>query len=530
MNEGVRSPVLPEGGTRPNGSSLTRVDGMPSPVPGAHLASLLLHALGVKKSFAGVPALLDGRIELAPGSVHALCGGNGAGKSTFLNTIMGIHQRDGGTIVCKGRPVDYATPAAALDDGIAMIAQELSPVLHMTVAENIYLGREPRRGGWFVDARKLRDMTASLLARLRFDLDPDARMRSLSLAQLQLVEIAKAISRHSRILIMDEPTSAIGEREAEILFDAIRNLKAEGVGIIYVSHRLTDIFTIADCYTVFRDGKFVETGPIEGIGRQQLIGLIVGRELADHKRSFQTEPPGPMLLEAMGFIRDGQFNDISLGIAAGEIVGIYGLMGAGRSEFVNALYGNAPRDAGHVRLDGVPVEIASPADALRCRIALITEDRAQTGLVLTSSVGHNISISALDQFSTVGIVQEARERDAVANMIQRLGVKAASQAIPVMRLSGGNQQKVVFARCLQTGPRVLLCDEPTRGIDEGAKREIYALLSAFTRAGNGVLLISSEIPELLANADRIIVFRRGRIAGEVGAADATQEMLVHMAS
>ncbi len=492
-------------------------------------AGPLLSATDIRKSFGGVHALKNGRIELARGSVHALCGGNGAGKSTFLKILMGIIQPDAGTITCKGRHVRYASPAEALDDGIAIITQELSPLLDMTVAENVYAGREPRRGGMFVDRRRMLDDTAELFERLRFDIPPGTRLGSLSLAKIQLVEIAKAISRNGDILIMDEPTSAIGERESDILFEAIRGLQTHGIGIVYVSHRLTDIFTVADQYTVFRDGAFVEAGTVTGIDRQRLISLIVGRELLEHKR-----PPRRVntdtLLDAKGFTREGEFADIDLRIGRGEIVGIYGLMGAGRSEFANALYGITTPDAGQLAIDGEATRIASPAEALRHGMALVTEDRAQTGLVLTAPVGHNISMAALHRFSLAGFIRRALESVAVGEMIRRLAIKTPSADVIVRNLSGGNQQKVVFARCLQTQPRILLCDEPTRGIDEGAKREIYALLDAFADSGNGVLLISSEIPEILANADRIIVFRRGRVAGEVEARTATQEMLVHLAS
>ncbi len=489
----------------------------------------MLRATGVDKAFAGVPALRGGQIELHRGSVHALCGGNGAGKSTFLGVLMGIHQADAGEIVVKGRVVRYRTPAEALADGIAIITQELSAVPDMTVAENIHLGTEPRRGGWFVDDSRMRAATAALLRRLGFDIDPRARMRTLSVAQQQLVEIAKALNRQSEILIMDEPTSAIGERESEILFDAIRSLRSHGVGIIYVSHRLTDIFAIADRYTVLRDGRFIETGALSAIDRQRLIGLIVGRELAEqaHPRSLEHGSP---LLEARGFSRDGRFADISLTLRRGEILGIYGLMGAGRSEFVNAVYGNDEKDAGELLIDGRPVAIDSPADALAHGMAIVTEDRKETGLVLTSSVRHNVSLAALGRFARAGFVSGAAECRSVDAMIERFRIRTPSRDMPVLHLSGGNQQKVVFARCLETEPRILLCDEPTRGIDEGAKREVYAFLAGFVARGHGVLFISSEIPELLANADRIVVFRRGRLAGELAARDATQEALVHLAS
>lgn len=489
----------------------------------------LLYAVGVAKSFSGVPALLDGRIELRRGSIHALCGGNGAGKSTFLNIVMGLLQPDAGTIRCKGRVVRYQSASDAISDGVSIITQELSPVLDLSVAENIYLGREPRRGGWFVDARKMTADAGALLRKLQFDIDPRAKMRSQSLAQRQLVEIAKAFSRRSDIIIMDEPTSAIGERETDILFAAMRSLQAQGVGILYVSHRITDIFSIADSYTVFRDGRFVESGDLARIDRHRLIALIVGRALADQPNRNAARR-GEALLSAKHYSRSGCFQDISIDLHHGEVVGLYGLMGAGRSEFANAIYGSEPKDAGALMIEGREVEITSPRDALDHGIAIVTEDRKDTGLVLTSSVGHNITLSALRRFARFGFVDRKRELTSVEGQIRRLAIKTASPDVEVRALSGGNQQKVVFARCVETSPRILICDEPTRGVDEGAKREIHRFLSAFAAAGNAVLMISSDIQEILASADRIVVFHRGRIAGEVEGAAATQENLVHLAS
>ena len=492
-------------------------------------ADVLLSASGLAKAYSGVPALIDGRIELRRSSVHALCGGNGAGKSTLLNILMGLVRADAGTVICKGRKVTYSSPAEALADGVAIITQELSPILDMTAAENIFLGREPRRSRWFVDQAKMTAEAEELFAKLGFEIDPRARMRTLSVAKIQLVEIAKAISRDSDILIMDEPTSAIGEREAETFFKAIRSLQAHGVGIIYVSHRLTDIFSIADTYTVLRDGSVIESGALAEIDRQRLIGLIVGRDLSERKRRTAAVS-GETMLVAKNFSRAGQFKDISLTLAKGEILGIYGLMGAGRSEFANALYGNSRRDFGEVLIAGIPVEIHHPADALRHGIAMVTEDRKETGLVLSSSVRCNITISALKRFLRFGIVLRKPEVAAVEKQIRRFAIRAASREMPVSSLSGGNQQKVVMARCIETEPSILLCDEPTRGIDEAAKREVYGFLAKFVESGGCVLLISSEIPELLANADRIIVLRRGRIAGEASGLEATQDRLVHLAS
>lgn len=489
----------------------------------------LLVASNLRKSFSGVLALADGQITLKPGSVHALLGGNGAGKSTFLKMIMGILKPDGGTIHLRGKAVTHSTAAEALADGISIITQELSPIVDMTVAENIYLGREPTKSRWIVDNKKMVQDASELFARIGFDIDPNVTMRSLSVANHQLVEIAKAISWDSDVIIMDEPTSALGDKEAEILFETIRSLQKKGVGIIYVSHRLTDIFSIADEYTVFRDGHFIETGPIENIDRQRVIELIVGTVLGEGSQ----RPPAvfdKVMLEAVGFSRAKAFEDIDVTLHCGEIVGIYGLMGAGRSEFANALYGSEPRDSGEVRLFGEPIKINNPADALKHNLAIVTEDRKESGLVLSSSVAFNISLAAIKRMSKFGFVNRGQETDAVNKQIKRFSIKTATSALEVGKLSGGNQQKVVLARCIETEPKVLICDEPTRGIDEAAKREIYGFLSSFVAAGNAVLLISSEIPEVIANSDRIIVFKRGKIAGEVTGQAANQKTLVHLAS
>ncbi len=493
------------------------------------MSGLLLEAEGVSKSFAGVRALRDGRLALRPGTVHALCGGNGAGKSTFLNILMGLLRRDSGRIAVRGQEADFTSPAQALAAGIAIITQELSPIPDMTVAENLFLGREPRWLGCFVDRGRLNRRAAELLARLRFRIDPAATLRSLSLAQTQLVEIAKAISHESTILIMDEPTSAIGEAETEVLFDAIRTLTEHGVGVVYVSHRLTEIFAIADDYTVFRDGGFVATGQVADIDRRGLVRLILGGDVRDEYRTHPA-PSGPPMLEVSGLGRDGWFEDVSLGVRRGEVLGIYGLMGAGRSEFLEAVYGIVPSDRGSIRVDGREIRIARPADALGAGLALVTEDRKATGLVMTGSVRENATLSSLDRLSRGPFVSEPRERAQVSRMVDLFRIKTASFDAPVRSLSGGNQQKVVLARCLGTEPRILLCDEPTRGVDEGAKREVYAFLSRFVADGGCAIMASSELPEVLGMSDRVAVFRRGRVAGVLDAADASQERLMQLAS
>ena len=492
-------------------------------------AGLLVSAQGVAKSFNGVPALRNGCLSLKPGSVHALCGGNGAGKSTFLNILMGILRRDAGTVQVRGQEADFANPAEALAARISIITQELSPVPGMTVAENIFLGREPRRAGVIVDYAKLFKDTRELLERLLFHIDPRSPMHRLSLAQTQLVEIAKAFSHRSEIIIMDEPTSAIGEQEAEILFSAIRRVTAQGAGVIYVSHRLSEIFSIADSYTVFRDGGFVEAGQIADIDRRHLVRQIVGRELQIVGRTA-TRSTAPALLSVSQLSRAGEFDAVSLDVAPGEVLGIYGLMGAGRSEFLNCLYGLTEPDSGEVRLSGALLPSGQPGTSIRKGISLVTEDRKATGLVLSSSVAMNMTLSALPSLSRAGVVDGSKERALVQTLVQRMRVKLASPQMPVAALSGGNQQKVVLARCMATEPIVLLCDEPTRGIDEGAKREVYALIEAFTAKGGAVILVSSEAPEVLEISDRIAIFKKGRISTIVDARSATQEELLHLAS
>jgi putative xylitol transport system ATP-binding protein len=489
----------------------------------------LLKAEAIRKSYAGIPALYDGRIELRAGSVHALCGGNGAGKSTFLNILMGLESPDGGRIWLNGREMGFTSPASALAAGISIITQELSPIPDMTVAENLYLGREPRRGRWFVDRGTMQRMAAELLERLRFQVDPCAKMRKLSLGQTQLVEIAKAIDRQSTVLIMDEPTSAIGEKETVVLFEAIRHLKAQGVGIIYVSHRLSELFSIADDYTVFRDGRFTQTGSMDDIDHDDLIRLIIGRTLVEHQSPGATLTQ-KTLLEVKGFSRPGEFADIDLCLKSGEVLGLYGLMGAGRSEFASALYGMARRDSGSLWIEGRAVDIASPAEALSHGMAMITEDRKLSGLILTETVRRNISLTSLPALSRLGFVNQREEIIAVDGMIGRFHIKARNRDQPVRQLSGGNQQKVVFARSLATSPRILICDEPTRGIDEAAKRQIHAYLADFAAQGNTVLMISSEVPEILSSCDRVVVFRRGRRVAEMATEQATPEELLRLAS
>lgn len=494
------------------------------------MAEYLIEAESVSKSFDGVPALIDGRLMLRPGEVHALCGGNGAGKSTFLNILMGLLQRDGGIVRVHGEEVDFRSPAEAMAKSIAIITQELSPIRDMTVAENIFLGREPRRAG-LVDHARMRRQAEELLAELRFDVPANEKMANLSLAQIQLVEIARAISQKARILIMDEPTSAIGEQETHVLFDAIRKLTASGVGVIYVSHRLEELFEIANRYTVFRDGRFIESGQIADIDRAHLVHQIVGYEIesvTDHSKDKGISHE--VVLDVSDLSHSAEFRNISVTVRQGEIVGIYGLMGSGRSEFLNAVFGIGPRSSGTVRLKGKTLPAGRPDLSIAAGMTMITEDRKDTGLVLGAPIRHNISLSILSRLSRFFVVQPTAERKLSAGLMQRLAVKAANDRLQVSALSGGNQQKVVIARCLSSDPGLLICDEPTRGIDEGAKQEIYRLLEDFAAAGGAVLVCSSEAPEVLRLSSRILIFKKGRLAAEVAAKGLTQKSLLHAAS
>ena len=489
----------------------------------------ILEVDGLRKSFSGVPALVDGRFRLEAGSVHALCGGNGAGKSTLLKIVMGILDRDAGTIRRNGREIDFTGPAQALKNGIAIVEQELAPVPAMTVAENIYMGREPLRSLGRIDFATLNRQTQELLDGFGFAIRATDLMMDLTVAQTQLVEIAKALSHDAEVIILDEPTSALGEAEAEHLFDAIATLKARGKGVIYVSHRLSEIFSIADSYTVFRDGRFVDSGAIADITKEQLIQLIVGRPLAEEFIKENT-PTDRVALKVEGLAAARGVRDVSFRVHHGEILAIYGLMGAGRTEVLDRLFGLSDQTGGRVELDGTPARIASPQAAIDAGIAYVTEDRKLSGLVLSASVRDNLCLSSLGRLSIAGWMRGREERRSAARMVEALRIKTASDQLGVANLSGGNQQKVVLGKWFLTEPKILLLDEPTRGVDVGAKREIYRVMSDFARAGGAVIMVSSETDEVLGMADRVIVLKDGRLAGELARDALSAEALLHMAA
>lgn len=487
----------------------------------------LLKVEGLKKAFGGVVALRDGRFELEAGAVHALCGGNGAGKSTFLSILMGIYRRDAGKIWRNGQEVEFGSPAEALASGIAIIEQELSPIPQMTVAENIFLGREPsgRFGG--VNFRKMNAAAQTILDDLGFAIPATRLMHSLSVAQMQLVEIAKALSHNAEVIFMDEPTSAIGHREAHQLFAIVRRLREQRRGIVYVSHRLSEIFDIADRYTVFRDGAYVGSGSLAEVDRASLIRMIVGREISDEYAKINT-PTDEEGLSVVGLTSPGKIDDISFTVHKGEIFGIYGLMGSGRSEIFDCLFGLDRPSRGEVKLFGKPLSVGRPAEAIAQGIALVTEDRKLSGLYLNDSIRRNLSMASLKGLSPYFVVNGAGEARASREAIERFQIRVGRDVDPVSSLSGGNQQKVVLGKWFLCNPRVLLLDEPTRGVDVGAKREISRIVGDFAADGGTVAMISSEIDELLGVADRIMVMRDGRAVETLERSEATAEKLVHL--
>nr|WP_232807506.1 sugar ABC transporter ATP-binding protein [Serratia surfactantfaciens] len=488
----------------------------------------MLEVSGVRKAFGPVVALKNAEFCLRRGSIHALCGGNGAGKSTFLSILMGFIQPDGGDIFIHGQRCEFHHPRDALNAGIAIVQQELSAIPDLTVAENIWLGREPRRLG-FVDFTTLNQRTTNLLNELDFKIDAREKMRNLSVAEQQLVEIAKALSHaNADIIIMDEPTSAIGEEDAQKIFQTLQQLAAKGKGIIYVSHRLSEIFQIADSYTIFRDGAYIHEGYIADITREQLIEHIIGGEYDSEFAKFN-QPGEAVLLEVSNLCWRDKIKDISLQLKHGEILGIYGLVGSGRSEFLDLIFGVQHADSGTIRLGDKTLSRHSPREAIDSGIAYVTEDRKETGLVLCRSVSENINIASFADISRMGFVSEKREQARTRDMIQRFNVKTHDGEQPVGNLSGGNQQKVVLGRWALLDPEVLLLDEPTRGIDVGAKKEIYRFMSEFALQNKGIIMVSSELSEIIGMSDRILVFRDGQLAGELSATHATQAALMKLA-
>jgi inositol transport system ATP-binding protein len=483
---------------------------------------------GISKQFPGVRALSDVQLRARKGMVHALMGENGAGKSTLMKCLIGIYAPDSGTITFKGERLNITNTHYALSKGISMIHQELSPIPQMTVAENIYLGREPIAWNGLVDMGKMNRMTTELLERLQIKIKPTAKMCDLSIANIQLAEIAKAVSYNSDLIIMDEPTSAITEAEVEGLFRIIRSLKAQGCAIIYISHKMDEIFKITDEVTVFRDGQYISTDPTADLTEGKLIEKMVGRTLTDmfHK---ETTDMGSVFLDVQDLSGKG-FRNVSFQVKRGEILGLAGLMGAGRTELMEGLFGVTRTHGGSIKVNGKAVTIKSPADAIRSGMALLTEDRKLTGLYLNASVRENMFIANINRYLLGPFVHFGKIAKDCEKMRGLMRIKTPSLMQIIKNLSGGNQQKVLIARWLLTEPDLLILDEPTRGIDVGAKSEIYRLMTEFVRSGKAIIMISSELPEVLGMSDRIMVMHTGDKVGELSRAEATQEKILQMAT
>lgn len=486
----------------------------------------LFIAANISKSFPGVKALDNVHLHIEKGKVHALMGENGAGKSTLMKILIGMEQPDAGTLTLNGHPVRFHSVHDAMAAGFAMIHQELLPFPELTVAENIFMGREPVLFSGWIDQKKLYADARELLQELKLEIKETRLMKELSIAEMQMVEIAKAISNKADIIIMDEPTSAISGREVAILFNIIRNLTSRGIAVIYISHKMDEILEIADTITVMRDGKHIATQPAAAVNSEQLISLIVGRELNSIFDKRNTTP-GETLLQVKGLSGD-RFSEISFAARGGEILGIAGLMGAGRSEIAETIFGLRKATAGVVYVKGKAVKNPAPSRSIQLGIGLISEDRKQSGLVLTASVQHNITMASLKKWSGF-LLNHAKEKKVSREQIHRFGIKTPSAEQTVNNLSGGNQQKVVLAKVLLNDPDIIIFDEPTRGIDIGAKSEIYKMITALAAEGKAIIMISSELPEILGLSDRILVVREGKISKELTAAEANQEVIMEYA-
>ena len=493
----------------------------------------ILELKNIVKEFPGVRALDGINLSVRPGTVHVLCGENGAGKSVMMKIINGAVHPDEGEVFFKGQNITKHTVEDSIKMGIAMIYQELNPVMEMTVAENIYLGREPMKG-LFVDFTKMNEDTNQLLSRLNLPYKATQKMRGLSIAGHQLIEIAKAISMNAELIIMDEPTSAIADNEVEILFNQIRELLKKGVAIIFISHRMDEIFEIADEITIIRDGKWISSGAVADYTVDKLVSHMVGRDIENHFPKDETVPIGEVVFEVKNLTQSpehgGRFRDISFNLRKGEILGFAGLIGAGRSELMRAIFGLDPITSGEIMLEGRKLNIRHTKHAVKEGIAMISEDRKAYGLVLKRDVHENISLVNLKKFITRGLIDDKKIDEEAQRMKEMLQIKVSSPKVNVNTLSGGNQQKVVLAKWLMGHVKVMILDEPTRGIDVGAKAEIHKLMCKFAREGMAVIMISSELPEVLGMSDRVLVMNNGRISGSLNRTEFTQEKIMRLAT
>lgn len=486
----------------------------------------VLEVRQLSKSFLGVKALDKVDLEVKRGEVHSVIGENGAGKSTLMNVILGDLQKDEGTIILKGKEVHFKSPAEAIASGISMIHQEISLIPTLTVAENIWLHREDRfMKGFLISAKARTEETRKLLKdRLKIDINPDDLVGNLTVAQCQLVELARAVSCDSDIIIMDEPTSSLSDKEVNILFEIIHKLKEEGTAIIFITHKIEELLLICDRVSVYRDGRYIGTRDCGNTSKDELIHMIIGRELTEQYPVIESQK-GKVIFEVKDLCGP-DYREVSFQVKEGEVVGFSGLVGAGRSEIMRGIFGIDKIFSGEIFLDGKKVDIHSPKDAVNLGMAMVTEDRRDYGIIGTASVKDNMSLAALQKFCTkIGLIRKEKENKAVSKMIKDMTVKVANKDMLITSLSGGNQQKAIIGRWLMTEPKVLILDEPTRGIDVGAKSEIYSIIGELAKQGMAIILVSSEMQEILGMSDRIFVVRNGRIVAECAKEEATQELL-----
>ncbi len=490
----------------------------------------ILSLENIRKTFPGVTALDNVTFRAEAGEIHALVGENGAGKSTLMKIIAGIYSPDNGSIRLGGNIVEISSPGKAQSLGIGMIHQELALVPYLTVGQNIYLGREPHRYlKAFIDWKKLYNMAEEQLGALKLEVDPKTFVIDIPIAQQQMVEVAKALSINAKIIIMDEPTSALTDKETRILFGVMRSLKEQGITIIYISHRLEEIFEIADRVTVLRDGLHIATSLISDLSQDDIVRMMVGRELGDLYPK-NTIPQENCILEVKNLSSGKLLKDINFHLNKGEVLGISGLIGAGRTELARAIFGIDSFDSGEIFIDGTKVSINSPGEAIRMGLGFLTEDRKEQGLFMGMSVRENITIGVLKKFSTFGFPSFRKLKILAGKFIKQMNIRTPNVNQKVKNLSGGNQQKVLIARWLNLNPGILILDEPTRGIDVGAKAEIYALIDRLAGEGVGIILISSELPEIIGISDRIIVIRQGEITGEFTREEVTQDKIMQCAA
>jgi rhamnose transport system ATP-binding protein len=488
----------------------------------------VLSLLGVSKAFAGVQALRDVSLDLFAGETHALVGENGAGKSTLIKILAGVHQPDAGRLVIGGDTVFLSGPAEATQRGVAVIYQEPTLFPDLSVAENVFIGRQPLKSGRRIDHRAMNRVVAQVFSRLGVKLDPDRIARGLSIAEQQLVEIAKALTQEAQVLIMDEPSAALSPVEVKRLFGVVEALQADGAAVVFVSHRLEEVFEICQRVTVLRDGARVLAEPLQGMTTRDLVRAMVGRDVL--VEAHEPHEPGATVLEVDRLTREGVFYDVSFEVRAGEVVALAGLVGSGRTEVARAIFGVDRYDVGAVRLGGHALRRGSPAAAMSAGVALVPEDRRQQGLVMDLSIARNIALASLNALRRMGVIRARSERRFGSEWADRLQVRYSRVSAPVATLSGGNQQKVVLAKWLARKPALLIVDEPTRGIDIGTKAEVHRLLDELAGEGVAILMISSELPEVLRVADRILVMREGRLVKEFDHTEASEEKIVAAAT